>query len=43
MVGAASGAASRDDKRLLLLETDQTEALNAQVLTDWTTLLNKQP
>jgi serine/threonine protein kinase len=40
-VGATSGVASRDGKRLLLLETDQTEALNAQVLTDWTTLISK--
>lgn len=39
--GAVSGAASRDGKRLLLLETDETEILNSQVLTDWTTLLPK--
>jgi hypothetical protein len=39
--GSTTGAASRDGKRLLLLETDQTEILNTQVLTDWTTLLPK--
>ena len=39
--GGAAGAASRDGKRLLLIETDQAEALNPQVLTDWTTLLPK--
>jgi serine/threonine protein kinase len=41
--GAIRGAASRDGKRLLLLETDQEEILTPQLLTDWTTLLPKQP
>lgn len=40
-VGAAGGVASRDGKRLLLLETAEEEILNPQVLTDWTTLLPK--
>ncbi|MBY0507481.1 MAG: hypothetical protein K2X03_26445 [Bryobacteraceae bacterium] len=39
--GAEGGVASRDGKRLLLIETDQDEILNPQVLTDWTTLLPK--
>jgi dipeptidyl aminopeptidase/acylaminoacyl peptidase len=39
--GAVGGVASRDGKRLLLIETDQVEILNPQVLTDWTTLLPK--
>jgi hypothetical protein len=39
--GAKGGVASRDGKRLLLIETDQDEILNPQVLTDWTTLLPK--
>ncbi len=39
--GATAGAASRDGKRLLLLETDEEEILNPQVLTDWTTLFPK--
>jgi Tol biopolymer transport system component len=40
-VGADGGVASRDGKRLLLIETDQEEILNPQVRTDWTTLLPK--
>lgn len=39
--GAHGGVASRDGKRLLLIETDEEEILNPQVLTDWTTLLPK--
>jgi serine/threonine protein kinase/Tol biopolymer transport system component len=35
------GAASRDGKRLLLIEADDVEEFRNQVLTDWTTLLPK--
>ncbi len=36
---AVGGIASRDGRRLLLLETEEEDFLNPQVLTDWTSLL----
>ncbi len=36
-------AASRDGNRLIAIATDETEEARVQVLTDWTTLLSKQP
>lgn len=35
------GAASRDGKRLLVIEADDIEEFRHQVRTDWTTLLPK--
>ena len=39
--GATAGVASRDGRRLLLLETEEMDVFDPQVLTDWTTLLPK--
>jgi Tol biopolymer transport system component len=41
--GSTGGAASRDGRRLLLIETEEKDILDPQVVTDWTTLLPKKP
>ena len=39
--GAHIAAASRDGNRILIVTTDQPEAVATQVLSDWTTLLGE--